>query len=72
MLSFYKPTATRFKIIMEAGAFPSDQYAVETLVKHFNLDPETTIIEIKPEAGKKTIENSAIVTAIEAAGGAVA
>lgn len=72
MLSFYKPTSTRFKIMMEAGAFPSDQYAVETLVKHFNLDPEVAIIEIKPEAGKKTIENSAIVTAIEAAGDSIA
>ena len=72
MLSFYKPTATRFKIIMEAGAFPSDQYAVETLVKHFNLDPEVAIIEIKPEAGKKTLENSAIVAAIEAAGNSLA
>jgi len=72
MLSFYKPTATRFKIIMEAGAFPSDQYAVETLVKHFNLDPEVAIIEIKPEAGKKTLENSAIVAAIEAAGDSLA
>jgi kynureninase len=72
MLSFYTPTAIRFKIIMEAGAFPSDQYAVETLVKHFNLDPETAIIEIKPEAGKKTIENSAIITAIEAAGDSLA
>ncbi len=72
MLSFYKPTSTRFKIIMEAGAFPSDQYAVETMVKHFNLDPETAIIEIKPEAGKKTLENSAIVSAIEAAGDSLA
>ena len=72
MLSFYKPTSTRFKIMMEAGAFPSDQYAVETLVKHFNLDPEVAIIEIKPEAGKKTIENSDIVTAIEAAGDSLA
>ena len=72
MLSFYKPTSTRFKIIMEAGAFPSDQYAVETLVKHFNLDPEIAIIEIKPETGKKTIENSAIVTAIEDAGDSLA
>ena len=72
MLSFYKPTATRFKIIMEAGAFPSDQYAVETLVKHFNLDLETAIIEIKPEVGKKTLENSAIVTAIEDAGDSLA
>ncbi|MEY3819252.1 MAG: kynureninase [Bacteroidota bacterium] len=72
MLSFYKPTATRFQIIMEAGAFPSDQYAVETLVKHFNLDPEVAIKEIKPEAGKKTLENSAIVAAIEAAGNSLA
>ena len=72
MLSFYKPTSTRFKIIMEAGAFPSDQYAVETLVKHFNLDPEIASIEIKPETGTKTIENSAIVTAIEDAGDSLA
>jgi kynureninase len=72
MLSFYKPTPTRFKIIMEAGAFPSDQYAVETLVKHFNLDPATAIIEITPEPGKKTIAHDAIVTAIEAAGDSLA
>jgi kynureninase len=72
MLSFYKPTATRFKIIMEAGAFPSDQYAVETLVKHFNLDSATAIIEITPEAGKKTITQDAIVAAIEGAGDSLA
>ena len=72
MLSFYKPTPTRFKIIMEAGAFPSDQYAVETLVQHFNLDPESAIIEIKPEAGKKTIDNSAITKAITEAGDSLA
>ena len=72
MLSFYKPSPTRFKIIMEAGAFPSDQYAVETLVKHFNLDPESAIIEIKPEAGKKTLDNSAITKAIYEAGDSLA
>lgn len=72
MLSFYKPTTSRFKIMMEAGAFPSDQYAVETLVKHFNLDPDTAIIEIKPEAGKKTIDNSAITRAIYEAGDSLA
>jgi kynureninase len=72
MLSFYKPSPTRFKIIMEAGAFPSDQYAVETLVKHFNLDPESAIIEIKPEAGKKTLDNSAITRAIYEAGDSLA
>lgn len=72
MLSFYKPSTTRFKIIMEAGAFPSDQYAAETLVKHFNLDPDTAIIEIKPEAGKKTLDNSAITKAIYEAGDSLA
>jgi len=72
MLSFYKPSPTRFKIIMEAGAFPSDQYAVETLVKHFNLDPASAIIEIKPEAGKKTLDNSAITRAIYEAGDSLA
>jgi kynureninase len=72
MLSFYKPTPTRFKIIMEAGAFPSDQYAVETLVKHFNLDPASAIIEIAPKPGKKTIAHDAIVEAIEAAGDSLA
>src|SRR5678815_2106016 len=35
MLSFYQPTKQRYKIMMEAGAFPSDQYAVETQVKHY-------------------------------------
>lgn len=68
MLSFYKPTATRFKIIMEAGAFPSDQYAVETLVKHFGYDPNTAIIEIAPRAGEKTLRTTDIIDTITSTG----
>ena len=48
LLSFYQPTKKRFKIMMEAGAFPSDQYAVETLLKHHHLNPDECIIEIAP------------------------
>ena len=48
MVSFYKPNSKRFKIIMEGGAFPSDQYAMETQVKFHGYDPKDAIIEIFP------------------------
>lgn len=72
MLSFYKPTKSRFKIIMEAGAFPSDQYAVETLVKHFGFDPNEAIIEICPKQGEKILQTDDILTAINSAGNTLA
>ena len=64
MLTFYRPTQARFKIIMEAGAFPSDQYAVETQVKHHGFNPNEAIIEISPREGEKTIRNEDILAAI--------
>jgi kynureninase len=45
LASFYRPDKTRFKIICEANAFPSDQYMLETHVKHHGLDPAKTIVE---------------------------
>jgi kynureninase len=65
MLSFYHPTKEKYKIIMEAGAFPSDQYAVETQVLFYGLDPTKSIIEIHPRPGKKTIEEEDILTTID-------
>jgi kynureninase len=65
MVSFYRPTKERFKIIMEAGAFPSDQYAVETQVKFHGYDPEEAIIEVMPRAGKMTLEPQDILSTIE-------
>lgn len=72
MLSFYKPTKQRFKIMMEAGAFPSDQYAVETLVKHFGLHPDETIIEISPREGEKSLRTEDILAAIRTHGESLA
>ena len=72
MLSFYKPTIDRYKIIMEAGAFPSDQYAVETLVKHFGLDPDHAIIEIAPKEGEKLLDEKDILQTIADAGSELA
>ncbi len=72
MLSFYKPTKKRFKIIMEAGAFPSDQYAMETQVQLHGFDPKEAIIEIAPREGKYLIDEQDILDAIAAAGESLA
>jgi kynureninase len=57
---------------MEAGAFPSDQYAVETQVKHHGFDPDVAIVEIAPREGEKTIRNEDIISTIEANADSVA
>ena len=58
--------------MMEAGAFPSDQYAVETLVQHFGLNPDDTIIEISPREGEKTLHTKDIIAAIHQHGESLA
>jgi kynureninase len=65
LVSFYRPTASRFKIITEAGAFSSDQYAFESQVKLHGLNPDDTIIELKPRDGEHTLRTADIVKSIE-------
>jgi kynureninase len=65
MLSFYRPTKERYKIIMEAGAFPSDQYAAETQVLHYGFIPGESIIEISPRSGEKLLRSEDILSAVE-------
>lgn len=72
MVSFYRPEGKRFKIIMEAGAFPSDQYAVETQVRMHGYNPEDAIIEITPREGTELINEKDILNAIEEAGDTLA
>lgn len=66
MVSFYKPTATRYKIMMEATAFPSDQYAMETQARFHGLNPDEAIIELKPRTGEFTLRTEDILAQIEA------
>lgn len=66
--TFYRPGRKRFQIIMEAGAFPSDQYAVETCVRMHGLDPAKAIVEIKPARGEKTLRTEDIIEKISACG----
>ena len=64
MASFYKPTKERYLIIMEAGAFPSDQYVVESQVRMHGFDPETSIVEVSPLEGETLISTEQIKEAI--------
>lgn len=72
MVSFYRPTSDRYKIIMEAGAFPSDQYAVESQIRFHGFNPEDAIIEVKPREGEELLRTEDIVATIEREGAQVA
>ncbi|WP_183559382.1 kynureninase [Mucilaginibacter sp. SP1R1] len=64
MVSFYKPNSKRFKIIMEGGAFPSDQYAMESQVRFHGFDPKEAIIELFPREGELTLRTEDIIQKI--------
>ncbi|MBX7094690.1 MAG: kynureninase [Flavobacteriales bacterium] len=66
MVSFYRPTPQRYKILCEAKAFPSDQYALETQVEWHGFRPQDAIIEISPREGEHVIRTEDVLTAIEA------
>ncbi len=72
MVSFYRPTKERFKIICEKKAFPSDQYALESQVKFHGFTPEEAIIEIGPRDGEHLINEEDILTAIKEHGDSLA
>ncbi|GGB21604.1 kynureninase [Puia dinghuensis] len=72
LLTFYRPTPQRYKIIMEAGAFPSDQYAMETQVKWHGFDPKDAVIEVAPRKGESLIREEDLMAAIEREKGSLA
>jgi kynureninase len=65
MVSFYRPTATRYKIMMEVSAFPSDQYAMESQAKFHGYNPDDAIIELKPRDGEYTLRTEDIIAKIQ-------
>ena len=65
MVSFYQPTPTRYKIICEAKAFPSDQYAFQSQVKLHGFNPADAIIEVYPKEGTDLITIEDIEAVIE-------
>jgi kynureninase len=72
LLSFYRPTAARYKVLVEAGAFPSDQYAIETQTRWHGYDPTDAIVEIGPRPGEYLIREEDILEAISVHGNSLA
>lgn len=68
MVTFYKPTPKRFKILCEAKAFPSDQYMIQSQVKFHGLNPKGAIVEIQRREGEHNIRLEDILAKIEEVG----
>jgi kynureninase len=72
MVSFYQPTKTKYKIIIESDAFPSDRYAVQSQLSFHGFDPEEALIEWKPKEGKELLELEDLKSILDSQGDEVA
>lgn len=68
MVSFYRPTSKRFKIICEEKAFPSDQYLLASQVRFHGYDPKEAIVELKKRDGEHHFRTEDILKTIEEVG----
>jgi kynureninase len=72
MASFYRPTSERHKIIVERGAFPSDQYAVKSQIHFHGLDPTSSLLELTSREGEPCMRDQDVESLIEREGDSVA
>ena len=72
MASFYKPTKTRYKILIEADAFPSDKYAVESQIRHHGFDDKEGLIFWKPRENEELVSYEDLETILETQGHEIA
>jgi kynureninase len=72
MVSFYRPTPQCHKILIEANAFPSDQYAVKSQVQYHGYDPAVSLMEVAPRPGECAIRTEDIEKLIDAEGKKIA
>jgi kynureninase len=65
MATFYRPTKSRFKILMEDPAFPSDTYAIKTQIRHHGLDSKEALVVARPCDGEATVRTEDMVALID-------
>ncbi len=72
MVSFYRPTAERHKILIESQVFPSDRYAVLSQIDFHGLDPARALIEVSARAGEYAVRTDDLLELIEREGNRIA
>lgn len=72
MATFYRPTAERYKVLIDGPPFPSDLYAVQSQIHHHGLDPAEALIIVGPRAGEQTVREVDIEEALDRQGQTVA
>ncbi len=72
LVSFYRPTKTRFNILIESPAFPSDHYAVQSHIRFHGYEVKKALLEISPEPGENYIRTDKILEIIEKEGDSIA
>jgi kynureninase len=65
LVSFYQPAEGRYKILMEAGDFPSDMYALESQVRFHGFEYEDAVIELNPRPGEYSLRTEDILATID-------
>lgn len=68
MVSFFKPDATRNKILIEKSAFPSDRYAVVSQLEFHGLNAVEHLVEVEPRAGERCLRTEDLLSRIEQEG----
>ena len=72
MVSFYQPTKTKYKIVIESDAFPSDRYAVQTQLEFHGFDAKEGVVEWKPRHGEELLNIEDLETIIDEQGDEIA
>lgn len=72
MVSFYQPSKTRYKILIESDAFPSDKYAVESQLRHHGFDDKEGLILWKPRKGEELLRYEDLEAILESQGDEIA
>jgi len=72
MVSFYQPTKTKHKIVIESDAFPSDRYAVETQLRFHGFDPSESLVEWTPRKGETLLNIEDLESILETQGDEIA